>query len=77
MFVCLPKGTYATVHTSGETTAQSSGEATAQSTQQATYEDIDANRTQSRHAYVNVCKDNTYDAAVVIICFVFCDHVYQ
>ena len=68
MFVSYPpKGTYAIIHTSGETTAQFSGETTVLSTQQATYEAIDANRTETRHAYVNVCKDNTYDAPLAIV----------
>ena len=68
MFVSYPpKGTYAIIHTSGETTAQFSGETTVLSTQQATYEAIDANRTETWHAYVNVCKDNTYDAPLAIV----------
>ena len=57
-FWCFPKGTYAAIHTSGETTVQS--------TQQATYEDVDASRTEKQHAYVNVCtKQLTYDAVLV------------
>ena len=48
MFLCLLKGTYATIETTGETTVQSTQE-------EDIYDDIDANITETRHASVSVC----------------------
>ena len=45
--LCLPKGPYTSIHSSGETTVHS--------VQEPVYEEIDDNGTESYHSYINVC----------------------
>ena len=59
--LCLPKGTYAVIHTSEESAVPS--------TQQPTYEDVDVNGSKKQHAYINV---RTMCTAAVLVIIVQC-----